>query len=99
MEISCPACKKITAADLCERCGADISVLKKILRAARSESLLARKKLQSGEVREALRHAEKSWRLKKNDLAAKIAFSACLVLDDFQSARFWYVRSCLSESR
>ncbi len=93
MEIKCPACKKVNSISyICERCGCDLSFLREIFDISLYELWLGVDKLKKGNGVEALRHAKKSWHLKKNDDAAKLAFMACLLLRDFIDASAWYHR-------
>ncbi len=94
MEIRCPACRKVNSlSDLCERCGCDLSVLKKIQQAALTEFHAGVRELKKGAGEGALNHAEISWRLKKNNNAAKLGFSACILLKEFNEAQTWYNRA------
>lgn len=94
MEIDCPACKKVNLdSGECERCGCDLTTLVNILEAALFELTEGIGKLKKGEGARALFHAKKSWRLKKNHSAAKLAFMACIDLKCLGEASTWYHRA------
>ncbi len=91
MKLQCPACRKINnGVSECVRCGCDISVLAKIIRAAEFEIFCSKKSLEAKDALKALHHAERSWRLKKGPHAAKFSFLACLAAQRFDEAKRWY---------
>ena len=94
MEITCPACGKKSAGGMgCARCGCELAILEKIIRAARHEFDIGRDCLMRGDAAEALRRAEKSWMLKKSPEAARLAFLAGLAMGDFDHVGKWYAKA------
>jgi len=92
MEIVCPSCGKANQSTPCGRCGCDLSPLFAVYGAAEFELRVAGKCLRSGNLDEAREHAAKSWELRHSPEAARLAFLACIALDDFASARLWRQR-------
>ena len=70
-----------------------MSLLKIILETAWLEMKIGATKLKENAGDEALMHAESSWRLKKNSVAAKLAFMACILSGKFNEASSWYDRA------
>lgn len=94
MAIVCPACgKRSDGAPECPRCGCGLSVLEAIIRAAGRELATGRLRFLDGDFSLALHHAGKSWHLKKNAKAARLAFLAALSLNDGAGAGMWYGRA------
>jgi len=94
MNITCPACgKKNEGVMECRRCGCELAVLQKITAIAAAALLDGKKSLACGDVAAADYQAKKSWRLKKNPEAARLAFLANLAIGDFTQAGKWYVLS------
>ena len=94
MEIRCPACRKMNNESLkCIRCGCDLSILNKILKASRHNFLIGLHNLKNGSGSDALFHAKRSWDLKKTTETAKLGFMASLLADEFDQAIVWYRRS------
>ena len=91
MQIRCPACKKLNdSTDECNRCGGNLSDLRRIRRAAVEELKLGKRYLLRMNSGKALLSASSSWRLKKSVSAAKLAFLASLMGGHFSEATRWY---------
>jgi hypothetical protein len=99
MDITCPSCGKANQSTPCLRCGADLSPLFAVCRAALGELSVAGKCLRSGQVEEAYSHATQSWELYQTPEAARLAFLACLARDDFAWSRIWYHRVVTPHSK
>jgi predicted amidophosphoribosyltransferase len=93
MEIICPSCGKANEATPCRRCGCELSQLFAVCRAAEVELRIAAKCLSSGNVAEAREHATHSWELHHSSEAARLAFLACIALQDFARSRHWHRRA------
>jgi hypothetical protein len=93
MEIVCPSCGKANQSTPCGRCGCELSPLFAIYRAADIELSVAGKCLRSGNVNEARERASHSWELRHTSKAARLAFLACIALDDFAWGRVWHRRA------
>jgi hypothetical protein len=93
MEIVCPSCGKANESTPCRRCGCELSSLFAVYRAAEVELRVAGKYLRSGNVNEARKHAARSWELHHTSEAARVAFLACIALDDFGWGRLWRHRA------
>ena len=91
--MKCPACGRSNPSDLCERCGTDLSILKKIIEIAGLEFEKGIVWLKRGDGDRALSRAKSSWRLKKSQSAAKLAFMACLLSKKYREASAWYDRA------
>ena len=90
--MKCPACGRSDPSDLCERCGTDLSILKKIIEMAVNVFEKGLVWLKKGDGDRALSGAKSSWRLKKSQSAAKLAFMACLLSERYREASAWYYR-------
>lgn len=91
MQIRCPACKKLNdSTDKCNRCGGDLSDLRRMRQAAVEQLKLGKKHLLQMNAEKALLRAKSSWRLKKSASAAKLAFLASLMGGHFSEATRWY---------
>ena len=90
--MKCPACGRLDPSDLCERCGTDLSVLKKIMGIASVELENGIAWLKKSDGMRALSCARSSWRLKNSQSAAKVAFMACILLKKNREAAAWYNR-------
>src|SRR5208282_946616 len=93
MEIICPSCGKANEATPCRRCGCELSQLFAVCGAAEVELRIAAKCLRSGNVAEAREHAAHSWELHHSSEAARLAFLACIALEDFARSRHWHRRA------
>jgi hypothetical protein len=93
MDIVCPSCGKANQSSPCRRCGCELSPLFLICRAAEAEVRAAGQCLRSGEINDARAHAEHSWELHHSAEAARLAFLACIALNDFARGRLWYQRA------
>jgi hypothetical protein len=94
MAIACPACgKKSDGAAECPRCGCELSTLEMIIRAAGQELAAGRRSFLVNDFPLALHHAGKSWHLKKNQEAARLAFLSALSLNDRANLGRWYARA------
>ncbi len=94
MEIRCPACGKINStAPVCPRCECDLSALMDAWQAAHAEAQTAKACLDQKNFQQALHHAGQSWQIKKNPVAAKIAFFASLGAGLFEDATRWYLHA------
>ena len=94
MDITCPACGKKNVGGMeCARCGCELSILERIIRAAEHELDIGRESLMRGNAAEALRRAESSWILRKSPEAARLAFLAGLAAGDFEQVGKWYTRA------
>lgn len=91
--IICPACaRENDEATECSRCGCELSILAKISRAAEQELSLGKESLVNSDIPEAMRHAVKSWHLKKTPEAARLAFLTALAAGNPELASWWCVR-------
>ena len=91
--IKCPACgKENDEATECTRCGCELSILARICRAAEQELFMGKESLVKGDIPAAMRHAVKSWHLKKSPEAARLAFLSSLSSGDFEQVGRWYAR-------
>jgi hypothetical protein len=94
MNITCPACgKKNEDARECLRCGCELYILEMITRAAAREFFMGRENFLADDMRAAMHHAGKSWYLKKNPEAARLAFLSALAANDLVQVDRWYVRA------
>ncbi|MEI7673607.1 MAG: hypothetical protein WCK00_15985 [Deltaproteobacteria bacterium] len=94
MTIACPACgKKSEDVRECPRCGCELSILEMITRAAARELVTGRESFLAGDMQSALQHAGKSWYLKKNPGAARLAFLSALSAGDPAQIDRWYARA------
>lgn len=94
MQIKCPACQKINENnDACDRCKCDLTGLRRLSMAAQMRLAAGSEALRHGNGHDALSHAVASWRLKKSEAAAKLAFLSCLLLKDFEQATTWGVEA------
>lgn len=94
MEIQCPACKKVNeAAVRCLRCGCNLSILRKIQESAKRELLTGARRLKNNNGTQALEHARRSWGVKNSPSSARLAFLACILINDFDEATLWYRRA------
>jgi hypothetical protein len=94
MAIACPACgKKSDGAPECPRCGCDLATLEMIIRASEQELALGRRSFLDGDFRLAMHHSGKSWYLRKNPEAARLAFLSALSLNDLANLGRWYARA------
>ena len=94
MTIACPACgKKSEDVRECPRCGCELSILEMITRAAARELLTGRESFLAGDMQSAVYHAGKSWYLKKNPGAARLAFLSALPTGDPAQIDRWYARA------
>jgi hypothetical protein len=93
MEIVCPSCGKANHSNPCGRCGCELLPLFAVYRAAEVELSVAGKCLRSGNIDEAREHAARSWELHHSSEAARLAFLACIVLEDFAWGRLWHHRA------
>jgi hypothetical protein len=94
MTITCPACGKSDDGRAeCARCGCDISILVKIIKAAGREFEAGRECLMNGCPGDAFSHAERSWLLKKSREAARLAFLAVIAQSRLDLADRWYARA------
>lgn len=99
MNITCPACgKKNEGVMECRRCGCELAVLQQITAVAEAVLLDGQKSLACGDAAEAVYQAKKSWQLKKNPEAARLAFLANLAIGDFTQAQMWYSLSGRKEA-
>ncbi len=98
MEITCPACNRVNAAEThCNRCGADLTALFHIRRSADLALRNATQDLKQQDGHRALQKAEISWHLKNSPAAARLAFLACLQLRRFPAATRWYALAMENE--
>lgn len=89
--IKCPACgKENDATAECTRCGCDLDILARIRQAAEQELFRGQESLTEGDSTAAMRHAVKSWHLKKSPEASQLAFLSSLAAGDFEQAGRWY---------
>jgi hypothetical protein len=93
MDIICPSCSKGNQSTPCLRCGCDLSPLFAVCRAALVELTVAGKCLRLGDLMEARAHAGQSWGLYHTSEAARLAFLACVALDELAEGRIWYHRA------
>ncbi len=92
--ITCPACKKKNVStDNCVRCNCDLSSLIKIIKTAEISLSSGFYFLKQGNGEAALHYAQISWNLKKNHIAAKLAFLSCMQLKKFDEGKRWYVKA------
>lgn len=91
--MKCPACGRLDPSDFCQRCGTDISILKKILKIATIELEKGIAWLKKSNGNKALSCARSSWRLKNSQSSAKVAFMACILLRKKREAAAWYNRA------
>jgi hypothetical protein len=105
MLIECPVCKKENEAcgdPMCLRCGSDLSPLQSVLQAATWHLAMAAERLRGQDWQEAFNHADRSWKLRHSDAAARLAFLASSALGDSRLAARWYEsaqRMCNQNSR
>jgi hypothetical protein len=97
MEIVCPSCGKANQSTPCRRCGCELSPLFGVYRAAEMELRVAGKCLRSGKIEEARERAAHSWELRHTSEAARLAFLACIALDDLSWVLLWRRRAVASE--
>ncbi|MBT8338544.1 MAG: hypothetical protein HKP58_12880 [Desulfatitalea sp.] len=91
MSITCPACRKVNATQsLCTRCDSDLSDLIRIHRHAVEAMEIGTHHLKSHQPDKALHHACISWNLEHTAAAARLAFFACLMQNEFDTATRWY---------
>lgn len=95
MEVRCPSCRKVNE-DLaeCRRCGCELSVLLAIAGASVAQAARAEACLCAHDAGEALRAAVRSWELKHNARAARVAFLASVAAGEFEQACAWHRRAC-----
>jgi hypothetical protein len=93
MEIVCPSCGKANESSPCRRCGGELSTLFAVYHAAEVQLRVAGKCLRSENADEALARAAHSWEMHHTSEAARLAFLACLALDDFTRGRLWHQRA------
>jgi hypothetical protein len=93
MEIVCPSCGKANQSTPCLRCGCELSQLFAVCHAAEVKLRIAGKCFRSGNVDEAREHAAHSWELHHSFEAARLAFLACIALEDFARSRLWHRRA------
>ena len=94
MSVTCPACNKANQTGAaCSRCGCDLVQLQRILEAAASLTLQARRSLENHAWSDALAHAERSWDLFHSADAAAMAFVAAGGLGDTSGALQWHARA------
>ena len=90
MTIQCPACSKQNGAgDTCVRCGCDLSMLRRIDRAARAHLQTARMRLGEGEWAAAFEHATRSWDLVHTGTSAGVACLAAAGTGDLKALQVW----------
>ena len=91
VSIVCPACgKKNDGGAECLRCGCELAVLQTIIDAADAALRRGEESLARGDAAAAIDQAETSWRLKKSQQAARLAFLANIAIGDDREAGRWY---------
>lgn len=96
MQIACPACNKINAAQFpvaCQRCGCELQTLAAITDTAAGYLAEAVKWLRRGEWEHALVDATLAWRLGHSASSARVAFLAASALGDPVRACSWRRRA------
>jgi hypothetical protein len=93
--LTCPACRKCneTNDDVCARCGCDLTALRAIAAIAARFVSLAAASLRQGQPGDALRFAERSWRLRRTPEAARVAFLASAANGQMAAALHWQKRA------
>lgn len=92
--IDCAVCgKKDITVTICPRCESDLVILRKITMDSEILVRKSNKALQAMNPERSLQMAIRSWKLKRNQNAAKAAFLSCCALGDFRSALAWYKRT------
>ncbi len=100
MDITCPACRKVNESPVqCGRCGADLKPLLEIRRHADLAIQKGTQYLKRKDGRNALQQAQLAWHLKHSPKAARLAFFACLMLEQYPVATRWYQVLHASESK
>lgn len=93
MELKCPGCAKLTAAQECPRCGSDLAVLFALRQTATEDLTRAALLLRQRQPASAYTFANSSWEKIHSTEAAKLAFLAALGTGDFASASFWHAQA------
>lgn len=94
MEMTCPACRKSNvSAPQCSRCGADLSDLVQIRKAADLALTIGYRFLEQRDGSNALCAAQSAWHLTHSAAAAQLAFLACLQKRQWNAAGIWYQRA------
>ena len=91
--VLCPSCGKASPSAPCPRCGCDTAPLFAILEAARGRIAAAAASLRHGYPAEAREQAGESWNLRHTREAARLAFLACVAMEDFDWAAVWRHRA------
>jgi hypothetical protein len=99
MQLTCPACGKLTdlgTTPSCPRCSCDLAPLAACLQAAHWHLGVAKAELKSGHWPAAAEQAEESWRLRHSAAAARIGCLAAVALADTPAALRWFRRAANS---
>jgi len=99
MDLDCPTRDKASCGGpetSCRRCGCDLCRMRAIAKSASGHLAAAPRCLRECDWTPALRHAERSWRLRHSELAARLAFLASAALGDTGRATRWHAASARS---
>ena len=94
--VLCPSCGKVNNTAPCQRCGCDLAPLFAIDLAAQARLASAAASLRDGEALAAHEHAGQSWELRHSSEAARVAFLACVAMEEFDAALLWRRRAMRS---